>query len=73
VVDANGNVYVTGGSYGGDPLSGGSFDDWATIAYSSEGTPLWTNIYAATGSGATALAVDASENVVVIAVYPGTT
>ncbi len=38
-VDAIGNVFVTGASSG----SGGT--DYATIAYSSDGTPLWTNRY----------------------------
>jgi hypothetical protein len=38
--DRDGNVIVTGYSYGG--VSG---DDYATIKYSSEGVPLWTNRY----------------------------
>lgn len=37
-VAGNGNVYVTGTSLGGS-----SYYDFATIAYSSSGTPLWTN------------------------------
>ncbi len=67
-VDTNGNVYVTGGSYGGDPLYGGSSMDYATIAYSSAGLPLWTNYYngpANNGDMAKAIAVDPSGNVVV--------
>jgi hypothetical protein len=38
--DTNGNVFVTGTSYGA-----GSDSDFATIAYSSAGAPLWTNRY----------------------------
>ena len=39
-VDTNGNVFVAGYSYGvnGSP-------DYATVAYSSAGMPLWTNRY----------------------------
>ena len=62
-VDAGGNVYVTGRSFGS--LSG---SDYATIAYSGAGQPLWTNRYDGPGNGgdaANALAVDASGNVVV--------
>jgi hypothetical protein len=65
-VGRNGNVFVTGGSFG----SGGDSDsDYATVAYSSAGAPLWTNRY--TGPGitnydlATAVAVDGSGNVFV--------
>lgn len=39
-LDRTGNVYVTGISYGGD-----SGYDYATIAYSNNGVPLWTNRY----------------------------
>jgi hypothetical protein len=68
VVDTNGNVYVTGSSFGGDPLSGGSGYDWATIAYSSTGVPLWTNYYNGPGNGydfPEALVVDNSGNLIV--------
>ncbi|HRZ58705.1 MAG TPA: hypothetical protein P5525_24965, partial [Candidatus Paceibacterota bacterium] len=44
-VNASGNVYVTGVSDGGDPEYGGSHLDYATIAYSNAGVPLWTNRY----------------------------
>jgi hypothetical protein len=52
-VDGNGNVFVTGSSIGID----GHFE-YATIAYSGAGVPLWTNRYK--GPGATAVAVDGS-------------
>jgi len=37
VVDSNGNVYVTGGSWNGTAY------DCVTLAYSTDGLPLWTN------------------------------
>jgi uncharacterized delta-60 repeat protein len=62
VLDASGNVYVTGHSTGS-----GSDEDWATVAYSSSGVPLWTNRYDGTGDTdyPTGMAVDASGNVFV--------
>ncbi len=60
-VDASNNVIVTGYSYG-------SGWDYATIKYSSAGVPLWTNRYNGPGnssSEAKAIAVDASNNVIV--------
>jgi len=45
-VDGRGNVFVTGYSTGG-----ASDSDYATIAYSSAGFPLWTNRYNGTGNG----------------------
>ncbi len=54
-VDGSGNVFVTG-------TSGFPFRDYATIAYSGAGVPLWTNLY--TGQ-ARALAVDGSGTVIV--------
>lgn len=60
VVDAVGEVIVTGSSYGAS-----SGTDWATIKYSSAGMPLWTNRYHRSGNGddaAHALAVDISGN-----------
>ena len=62
-VDAEGNVYVTGGSAGV-----GSGDDYATIKYSPTGVRLWVKRYNGPGNGtdiATALAVDAEGNVYV--------
>ncbi len=61
--DGSNNVIVTG--YSG---SSGSSYDYATIKYSSEGTPLWTNRYHGPGNGsdlAAAMALDFSGNVIV--------
>jgi uncharacterized delta-60 repeat protein len=57
-VDRNGNVLVTGHSPGV-----GTALDYATVAYSSAGVPLWTNRYNGTGNAndeANAVAVDNS-------------
>jgi hypothetical protein len=61
-VGATGNVYVTGTAWGT------SESGWATIAYSSAGVPLWTNLYR--GGEARAVAVDAGGNVVVTGYSP---
>ena len=61
-VDASGNVYVTGLSYNGNNY------DIATLKYSSDGTPLWTNVFNGSGNGEDqpeGMAVDASGNVYV--------
>jgi uncharacterized repeat protein (TIGR03803 family) len=61
-VDGAGNVFVTG--YSG---SGGA-DDFATVAYSTDGTPLWTNRYngpANSYDAANAVALDGNGNVIV--------
>jgi len=61
-VDANGNVFVTGSSYWNYNY------DYATVAYSSAGVPLWTNIYngpAARDDEASSVAVDSNGHVFV--------
>jgi hypothetical protein len=64
-VDAsNGNVYVTGYSYDGEQLC-------STVAYSSAGTPLWTNLYYGSGYE-NALAVDSTRGTVYITAGTGT-
>ena len=61
------NVYVTGYSSG----TTGSYD-YLTLAYSSDGTPLWTNRYNGPGdSQASALAVDRNDNIYVTGVSGG--
>lgn len=62
VLDASGNVYVTGGS--GDRFA----VDYATVKYDAAGNELWIKRYKGPENGddiATALAVDASGNVYV--------
>jgi len=62
-VDGQGNVYVTGYSYG----SGTSFD-YATIKYNSAGVEQWVQRYNGTANGddwASSLAVDGQGNVYV--------
>jgi len=70
-VDGSGNVFVTGSSGSSFGFAG----DYATIAYSGAGVPLWTNRYDGPGNGldqANAVAVDASGNVVVTGRSSGT-
>ena len=62
-VDDAGNVYVTGYSYGS-----GTFEDYATVKYSSTGVQQWAARYNGPGNGddiATSLAVDDAGNVYV--------
>src|SRR5438876_249348 len=68
-VDNDGNVFVTGGSEG--PTGSG---DFATVAYSGDGVPLWTNRYDGLGNGgdhAWGVAVDNNGNVLVAGVSVG--
>ena len=61
-IDNNGNVYVTGESWGG------TYWDFATIKYAPNGDTLWARRYNGPGNffdGAYALAVDDSGNVYV--------
>jgi uncharacterized delta-60 repeat protein len=63
VADGSGNVFVTGESDGTN-----GFSDFATVAYSGTGVPLWTNRYDGGGGGddqANAIALDISGNVIV--------
>jgi hypothetical protein len=62
-VDSGGNVFVTGYSY-----AFGTRNDYATVAYSSDGVPLWTNRYNGPSNdsdNASAMAVDRAGNVFV--------
>ena len=63
-VDGDNDVLVTGYSAGS-----GSGADYATIKYSSDGVPLWTNRY--NDGSSYALAVDGSNNVIVTGVSTG--
>jgi hypothetical protein len=63
VVDVSGNVYVTGGSTGS-----GTWDDYATIKYHSNGDTAWVRRYNGPGNvndQALAIAIDGSGNVYV--------
>jgi uncharacterized delta-60 repeat protein len=62
-LDAAGNVYVTGYSYGSD-----SDYDFLTIKYNSMGRRIWTSIYDGPANGsdyASAIALDGADNVFV--------
>ena len=66
--DARSNVFVTGFSTGIYSTSPGYGYDYATLAYSPSGIPLWTNRYTIAGNYedvSTAIAVDRNGNVFV--------
>ena len=76
-LDAEGHVYVTGGSWGvdGDPLFI-SWQDYATIKYDADGNPVWIVRYdgpARQQDAATAIAIDLEANVYVTGVSTGMT
>jgi hypothetical protein len=65
-VGSHGSVFVTGGS-----TSNGDFQ-FATVAYRSNGIPLWTNRYTGAPDSTetvTAMAIDQSDNVYVVGDY----
>src|SRR5262249_3219082 len=65
--DGSGNVIVTGES-GSSKWLGDSTSDFATVAYSNAGVPLWTNRYDGPGrnyDSPSGLGVDSSGNVFV--------
>src|SRR5512146_2253357 len=63
-VDGEGNVYVTGYSFGSDTTG----NDYATVKYNSDGVEQWIQRYNGPGNGedyAYAIAVDEQSNVYV--------
>lgn len=63
-VSSQGNIFVTGYSYGGVNAA----DDFVTVKYSASGLELWTARYNGTGSGrdqARSIAIDSEDNVYV--------
>jgi uncharacterized delta-60 repeat protein len=69
-VDAAGNVYVTGTSYG----SGATDSDYATVKYSPDGKELWIRRYngpAADADFAADIAIDGTGNVLVTGTSDG--
>lgn len=62
VVDHSGKVYVTGGAVNAD----GRFD-CATVAYSADGAPLWTNLLSgASDVSGYGVAVDSQDRIIVV-------
>ena len=76
-VDSNGNIYVTGASYGSGSMWG--FDksnDFATIKYDSEGEQIWVARYNSSTKGndlAVAMDIDNDDNVYVTGISSGLT
>ena len=69
VLDAAGNVYITGGSSGA-----GSNSDYATIKYNSTGVQQWVRRYNGPGNNydvATSIALDAAANVYITGASTG--
>ena len=69
-VDGDGNVFVTG--YSTNSITG---NDYVTVAYSSEGVPLWTNRHNGPANGsdrANAVVVDTNADVFVTGSAVGT-
>jgi len=67
-VDSSGKVFVTGNSQHIGTLEERRYQDYATVAYSNAGVPLWTNYYNGPDNlrdVANAIAVDSSGNVFV--------
>jgi len=67
-VDDSMNVYVTGGSYGGDPAFGGTHWDFATVKYNPNGDTAWVRRYDGPVSDwdeAWDIALDGSNNIYV--------
>ena len=68
-LDASGNIYVTGGSYGG-----GTGQDYATIKYDPDGNQLWVARYNGPGNDrdvSQAIVLDKSNNVYITGYSPG--
>ncbi|HWD19017.1 MAG TPA: SBBP repeat-containing protein [Verrucomicrobiae bacterium] len=61
-VDRNGNAFITGAARNSSGIA-----DFATVGYSTDGHPLWTNRYAGTSAlgGGTAIAADVAGNVII--------
>jgi hypothetical protein len=69
-LDSAGNIFVTG-----DDVNGGGTVEFLTLKYSNAGAPLWTNTYPGHTAygGATRVAVDPADNVIVMGAETGST